>query len=108
MRLVLVSLFSIASIFAQPYDLLLRGGHVIDPADSIDGVMDVAVKAGRIAAVRASIPPAEAQRVLDVTGLYVVPGLVDLHAHVFGNDSHLFPDGTALPAGTTTIVDAGG
>ena len=92
----------------QQYDLVLRGGHVIDPGNRIDGRMDVAVSNGRIAAVQADIPAAQARKVVDVTGFYVVPGLIDLHAHVFGYEGSLVPDETALPAGTTTIVDAGG
>ena len=94
--------------FSQPYDLLLRHGRVIDPANGIDARMDVAVSNGRIAAVQSELPPSQARRTLDVSGLYVVPGLVDLHAHVFGYEGSLAPDETALPAGTTTIVDAGG
>jgi dihydroorotase len=94
--------------FSQPYDLLLRHGHVVDPANGIDGQMDVAVSGGRIALVQANIPDTQARKVVDVSGLYVVPGLVDLHAHVFGYEGSLSPDDTALPAGTTTIVDAGG
>ena len=70
--------------------------------------MDVAVSGGRIAAVQPDIPRRQARKVIDVTGFYVVPGLVDLHAHVFGYEGSLVPDETALPAGTTTIVDAGG
>ena len=93
---------------AQQYDLLLRGGHVIDPAAGIDAVMDVAVSGTRIAAVKADISPSDARKVLDVSGLYVVPGLVDLHSHVFGSGESLPPDDTKLPTGTTTIVDAGG
>ena len=93
---------------AQQYDFVLRGGRVIDPGNGIDGRMDVAVSNGRIAAVQPDIPAAKARRALDVTGFYVVPGLVDLHAHVFGYEGSLVPDKTALPAGTTTIVDAGG
>jgi dihydroorotase len=108
MRLVFFCLLSTVSLLAQPYDILLKGGHVMDPANGIDAVMDVAVAGDRIASVRAGLPPDQARTVLDVTGLYVVPGLIDLHMHVFGNDSHLFPDDTALPTGTTTIVDAGG
>ena len=93
---------------AQQYDFVLRGGRVIDPGNGIDGRMDVAVSNGRIAAVQPDIPAAKARRALDVTGFYVVPGLVDLHAHVFGYEGSLVPDKTALPAATTTIVDAGG
>src|SRR5450631_4710933 len=107
-HLTIVALCSIASTYAQPYDIVLRGGRVIDPANRIDAQMDVAVTGGRIVSVREDIPAGQAGRVLDVSGLYVVPGLVDLHAHVFGYEGSLQPDETALPAGTTTIVDAGG
>ena len=101
-------LWSLAGVYAQPYDLLLRGGRVVDPASRIDARLDVAVAGGRIAAVQMDIPAAQARRVVDVSGLYVVPGLIDLHAHVFGYEGSLAPDETALPAGTTTVVDAGG
>jgi len=90
------------------YDLLLKQGHVIDPANRIDGVMDIAVAGGKIARVAANIPAGEARKVIDAQGLYVTPGLIDLHAHVFGYSGSLNPDDSALPAGTTTIVDAGG
>jgi dihydroorotase len=93
---------------AQEYDLVLRGGRVIDPANSVDRVMDVGVTGNRIAAVAAHIADAQARKLVDVSGMIVVPGLVDLHAHVFGYEGSLTPDDTALPAGTTTIVDAGG
>jgi dihydroorotase len=93
---------------AQQYDLVLRGGRVIDPANNINGPMDVAVAANRVAAVTAHIADQQARKVVDVSGLIVVPGLVDLHAHVFGYEGSLSPDDTALPAATTTIVDAGG
>ena len=98
---------SIATVYAQ-YDIVLRGGRVIDPANGIDGRMDVAVTGNRIVSVKPEIPASQARRVLDVSGLYVVPGLVDLHAHVFGYEGSLVPDEWALGAGTTTIVDAGG
>src|SRR5450432_37734 len=101
-------LLSAAWLPAQPYDLVLRGGHVIDPGSGLDIVADVAVSGNRIAAVKPGIPASDARRVVDVSGLYVVPGLIDLHAHVFGYDGALFPDDTALPAGTTTVIDAGG
>jgi dihydroorotase len=113
MRLIIFAVVWLAIVWtsvaaAQQYDLLLRNGHVIDPGNGIDARMDVAVSNGRIAAVQAEIPAVQARKVLDVTGFYVVPGLVDLHAHVFGYEGSLVPDKTALPAGTTTIVDAGG
>jgi dihydroorotase len=101
--------FVCAAAFGQTrYDLLLKNGHVMDPANGIDAVMDVAVAGGKIARVAAGIAPGEAKKVLDVKGLYVTPGLVDLHAHVFGYSGSIFPDDTALPACTTTVVDAGG
>ena len=73
---------------AQPYDIVLHGGRVIDPANNIDGVMDVAINGNRIAAVAANL---SARKIIDVSGLTVVPGLVDLHAHVFGYEGSLSP-----------------
>jgi dihydroorotase len=108
MRLIILAAAWTSIAASQQYDFVLRGGRVIDPGNGIDGRMDVAVSNGRIAAVQPDIPAAKARRALDVTGFYVVPGLVDLHAHVFGYEGSLVPDKTALPAGTTTIVDAGG
>jgi dihydroorotase len=90
------------------YDLLLTGGHVVDPANDIDGVRDVAIRDRRIARVAASIPAQSAKRTVDLKGLHVVPGLVDIHSHQYGYSGALFPDDVALPAGTTTVVDAGG
>jgi dihydroorotase len=95
-------------ISAQQYDLVLKGGHVIDPADNIDAVMDVAVAGSRIAAVGHNLTASSGGKTIDVSGQYVVPGLIDLHTHVFGYEGVIAPDDTALPAGTTTIVDAGG
>jgi len=108
MRLLWVCVLTAGALAAQPYDIVLRGGHVIDPANGIDGNLDVAISGGRIAAVRADIPAAQARRVVDAAGLYVLPGLIDMHAHVFGNPNRLLPDDTALPTGVTTVVDAGG
>ncbi len=107
MRFVSALVFAALSAAAQPYDLLLKGGHVIDPANSIDGVMDVAISGDKIAAVRAAITASEARKTIDAGGLYVLPGLVDLHIHVFGNEHALDPDDTALVTGSTTVVDAG-
>src|ERR1700733_7256148 len=104
---VVVWCLAAANAPAQQYDIVLRGGRVIDPANNIDGPMDVAVAGNRVAAVSAHIA-GQARKVVDVSGFIVVPGLVDIHMHVFGYEGSLSPDDTALPAGTTTIVDAGG
>ncbi len=103
---------------AATYDLLIRGGHVLDPKNGIDAVMDVAITGGTIAAVSRDIPASRASRVADATGLYVVPGLIDIHTHVFYGtepDSYLSagdvavqPDAHAIRSGVTTVVDAGG
>src|SRR5437773_11204976 len=82
---------------AEPkYDLLLRGGHLIDPKNGVDAVRDVAVAGGKIAAVAPRIDPADAFKTIDVSGLYVTPGLIDIHVHVFagtgGTGSHAGDD----------------
>ena len=95
---------------AQPsYDLLLQGGHVIDPANEINGLRDVAILDGKIARVASDIPAEQARKTVRVDGLYVTPGLVDLHTHVYlkGRRSTLNPDDTSLLTGVTTVVDAG-
>ena len=102
---------------AQPkYDLLLKDGHVIDPKNKISETRDVAIRDGLIAAVARNIPAAEARRTVNVAGLFVTPGLIDLHAHVFageegsglaGGNSSIHPDAFALRVGVTTVVDAG-
>ena len=98
------------------YDLLLRGGHVIDPKNGIDAVRDVAIAGGKVAAVAPRIDPADAFKTIDVSGLYVTPGLVDIHVHVFAGtgekgsyagDNSVYPDGFTLRAGVTTVADAG-
>ena len=98
------------------YDLLLKGGHVIDPKNSINQPMDVAIADGRIARVAENIPPTEAKQTVDVAGFYVTPGLIDIHVHVYtgtGNkdsytgDRSVYPDGFTLRSGVTTVVDAG-
>jgi dihydroorotase len=100
------------------FDLLIKGGHVIDPKNNVDGPMDVAIANGKIAEVSRSIDAARARRVADASGLFVTPGLIDIHAHVFfgtETDSYLShgdvavqPDAHAPRAGVTTVVDAGG
>jgi dihydroorotase len=103
---------------AQPYDLVLRGGRLLDPHNGIDEVMDVAVADGAIAAVAEGIDATQAKIVVDARGLMVVPGLVDLHAHVFfgtepnadysGGYNALPPDGFTFRSCVTTVVDTGG
>jgi dihydroorotase len=91
------------------YDLLLKGGSVIDPAQDMRGALDVAVQDGKIAQVAANIPASEARRVIHIPGKTVTPGLIDLHTHVFdgvaANGVH--PDIAGVHAGVTTVVDAG-
>jgi len=108
MRLIIFTLISVVASHAQQYDILLRGGHVIDPGNGVNGKMDVAIGDGQIAAVAANIPISAARRVVDASRYYVVPGLVDMHVHVFRYSGALVPDDTSLPAGATTVVDAGG
>ena len=95
---------------AQTYDLLLKGGRVIDPADQINAVRDIAVTGDKIARVAETIPASDAKRVVDVAGYYVTPGLLDIHTHVFVEDPGgwgIYPELSAFPSGVTTIVDAG-
>jgi dihydroorotase len=103
---------------AQPYDLLIRGGRLIDPANGVDGVRDLAISDGSIAAVAENLAGAEAETAVDARGLLVVPGLVDLHAHVFfGTERNadysngynaVPPDGFTFRSCVTTVVDTGG
>ena len=91
------------------YDLLLKGGRVIDPSREIDEVLDVAVKGGKIGKAARDIPSSESGEVLDVSGKIVAPGLVDVHTHVYHpgrNWNH--PDVAGVRSGVTTIADAGG
>lgn len=108
MRLFLLTGCFAAALAAQPYDLLIKGGRVIDPANQIDRIADVAVSQKKIARVGENLAATDAKKVIDARGLYVVPGLIDLHAHVVGYEGSIFPDDSALPACTTTVVDAGG
>jgi dihydroorotase len=91
------------------FDLLLKGGRVIDPANRRDGLFDVAIKHDRIAAVDADIPAASAAQVIDVSGKLVTPGLVDLHTHVYYGATYwgILPDPVAARSGVTTWLDVG-
>lgn len=102
---------------AQTYDMLIKGGHVIDAKNDIDKVMDVAIKEGKIAKVDPNIPRGQAEVVVNAKGLYVVPGLLDIHTHNFhgtvpfgylnNSFSALPPDGFTFRSGVTTVADAG-
>jgi dihydroorotase len=91
------------------YDLVISGGHVIDPASGIDGFRDVAITGGSIAAVEMELPPHTAGRVIDATGHLVTPGLIDLHTHLFWGRDYLGIDADSLAwrCGVTTWIDAG-
>ncbi len=96
---------------AQQYDTLLKGGHVIDPKNGIDRVMDVAITGGKIARVAPGISPSEAKKTVDVAGLYVTPGLIDIHVHIYlwqepGGEA-VQADAHSFRSGVTTMVDAG-
>ncbi len=95
----------------QQFDTLLRGGHVIDPARGFDGPADVAITAGRIAAVAPGLPPGAAREVIDVAGKLVLPGMIDTHGHVYQHVTGRFglaPDLVGVGSGVTTVVDQGG
>ena len=105
-----------AAAWGQPrYDLVLKGGHVIDARNGVDAVRDVAIANGRIAAVAENIPASDARRAVEVRSLYVTPGLVDIHVHVFAatmdreytGEFAVRPDGFTFRSGVTTVVDAG-
>ena len=100
----------------QTYDLLLKGGHVIDPKNNLNGLLDVAISGGKIVRVAVGIPAEDAKAVADVRGLYVTPGLVDIHVHVYAGtglprtytgDLSVYPDPLSFRSGVTTMVDAG-
>jgi dihydroorotase len=104
--------------YAQEFDILLKGAHVIDPKNKIDSKMDVGIVNGRIARVAKDIAIGSATKTIDVTGFYITPGIVDMHVHVFqgtdknstsvGNSSRSQQaDAFSFRTGVTTVVDAG-
>jgi dihydroorotase len=111
MKTVYLVLALASALGAQPsYDLVLQGGHVIDPKNNIDAVMDVAVANGKIARTGPGLA-AHAAKAVDVSGLYVTPGLIDIHAHVYLwqnlKGEGVQADGFSFRSGVTTMVDAG-
>ena len=112
----LISLL-ILQAHAQDIDLLIKGGHLIDPKNKIDAVMDVAIQGNKVVEVGRNISK-PAKKTVDATGLYVTPGLIDLHGHhFFGTQPNAYlsnsftalpPDGFTFRVGVTTAVDAGG
>ena len=114
----LIAIFSSLASWTQEYSIVIKGGHVIDPKNNIDAVMDVAINEGKIALVANSIDVKKGVQVVNAKGLYVTPGLIDIHSHnFFGTEpdhaysngmSALPPDGFTFRTGVTTVVDAGG
>lgn len=115
------SLIAFNSLYAQEIDILIKGGHVIDPKNNIDGKMDIAVKEGKIFRVASNIAPSSAKKVIDANGLFVAPGFIDMHVHVFAGAEEqdyagfgitnglgsVAPDDFTFRSGVTTVVDAG-
>jgi len=117
MKSIFIFLFFVPFLLdAQQYDLLIKNGHIIDPKNNIDAVKDIAITNGKIAKVDDNISSAQSKKTIDATGLYVVPGLIDIHTHVFvGSTPDKFANGIysvsaddfSFKSGVTTVVDAG-
>jgi dihydroorotase len=96
---------------AMTYDLVVAGGRVVDPANESDGIRDIGIRKGRIAAVAPDLDKSASRKVIDAAGLLVTPGLIDTHAHVYqyvAGDFGLNPDLVGVRSGVTTVVDQGG
>ena len=98
------------------YDLVLKGGRVIDPMNGVDARRDIAIQGDKVAAVEPEIAPSRGKKILDVSGLIVTPGLVDIHTHTFNTtgirgawagDESVVPDVLSFRTGVTTMADAG-
>lgn len=106
-----------ADLQAQTYAIIIKGGHVIDPKNNVDGLMDIAIQDGKIALISKNIDAKKGLQVVDAKGLYVTPGLIDIHSHNFwgtepdhayeNGNLALPPDGFTFRNGVTTVVDAG-
>lgn len=115
--ILLLSCISVVAI-AQPYSIVIKDGHIIDPKNNIDAVMDIAINNGKIVSVSKNIDTKQAAQVVNAKGFYVTPGLIDMHCHnFFGTEPDHYlsnglvalpPDGFTFRCGVTTVVDAGG
>jgi len=113
---ILLTLFGQVAI-AQSYDIVIKGGHVIDPKNNIDAVLDVAIANGKIILVSKDIDASQGIQVVDARSMYVAPGLIDIHTHDFygtqadhqyeDGNLGIVPDGFTFRSGVTTVVDAG-
>jgi dihydroorotase len=119
-RLILSSLLSLFILYntrAQEYDLVILQGHLIDPKNKIDKIMDIAISDGKIAEVNTGLTDYKAKVVIEAKGMYVIPGIIDIHTHVFfGTEPDAYisnsytsvpPDAFTFRSGVTTVVDAG-
>jgi dihydroorotase len=79
----LIQLIFVSLTMAQNYSIIIKGGHVIDPKNKIDAVMDLAIRDNKIALVAKNIDAKEGKKVIDASGMYVTPGLIDMHVHVY-------------------------
>src|SRR5687767_7549278 len=110
-------LLSANLLWSQAYSLVIKEGHVIDPKNNIDAVMDVAINDGKIVQVAKNIDARQAVQIINAKGLYVTPGLIDIHTHNFvgtnldqaymNGPAGVIPDGFTFRSGVTTVVDAG-
>src|SRR5687768_3352518 len=110
-------LFSTNLLWSQTYSIVIKEGHVIDPKNNIDGVMDIAINDGKIAQVAKNIDSWQANQVVNAKGFYITPGLIDIHTHNFvgtnldqaymDGPGGVIPDGFSFRSGVTTVVDAG-
>src|SRR5215203_2055454 len=121
MQKIILSLFSLlffsSSALSQSYNIVIKNGHVIDPKNNIDAVLDVAIANGKIVQVAKNIDTRNALQVVNANGLYVTPGLIDIHTHNFAGTqldqtymngpNALAPDGFTFRTGVTTVADAG-
>ena len=121
MQKILLSLFSLLYFtsvsHSQTYNIVIKNGHVIDPKNNIDAVLDVAITNGKIIQVAKNIDTRNALQVVNANGLYVTPGLIDIHTHNFAGTlldqaymngpNAVAPDGFTFRTGVTTVVDAG-